>query len=137
MSIDVFVIECENSDRTIASAEFAAQRQDDLDIRVHRVSNVDSSQVTADLVHIVSGGGIVMPEFYGAMKAYLESSNRDYVTCPALSISGGNDKGIEGVGNMIIKSWVIKEIGGIDDLKNRVVFEYRGVEIPHFLYMEI
>jgi hypothetical protein len=44
------------------------------------------------------------------------------------------------MGQLVVKSWVVSELGAKGDvmgLLNRVLAEYRGVEVPHVLAVEV
>jgi len=147
LSVNVYVLG--DKGRTVATVNHAVKISEGITAEVCSPESlkglVDESE--ADLFHFVPSGAVVLPDFYKAMLAYLEHSHRDYVFCPCLKVH--NDKTATEVrpdgqlvssGQMIVRSWVVKEIGNVSDLSQlsrRIVSEYRGIEIPHCLYMEM
>lgn len=143
LSVDVYVLG--DKGRTVATVNHATKDADGVATRECRPEElkglIESSK--ADLFHFVPSGAVLLPDFYKAMLNYLEHSQRDYVFCPCLRVAP--DKTASEIrpgdqqfsyGQMIVKSWVVKELGEFTDLakmSRRVASEYRGVEIPHCL----
>jgi hypothetical protein len=148
LSVDIYVLG--DKGRTVATVDYAEKGLENVESKFYKDPKelkglVDASD--ADLIHFVPSGAVLLPDFYKAMLNYLEHSQRDYVFCPCLRISA-NKKATEirpngkafSYGQMIVKRWVVNELGDVSDLNklsHRIVSEYRGVEIPHCLYMEM
>jgi len=147
LSVDVYVLG--DKGRTVATVAHAMRDIDGIQYQKCR-KNMLSSLVngsSADLFHLVPNCAVLLPDFYRAMLNYLEHSKRDYAFCPCLRVNKDNttsevspgDRSFS-IGQMIVKSWVVKELGLVNDLnqlKSRVISEYRGIEVPHHLYMEM
>lgn len=100
---------------------------------------------SAEVIHIITPGTILVPEFYRAMLTTLEHSGRDYVSCyvgslPQRAIIKAREAGFDPA-QVMVKRWVYQEIGVGDtspvDLINKVTGEYRGCEVPHMLTMRL
>jgi hypothetical protein len=150
LSVSVYVLG--DKGRTVATINHATENSSQIKVRFCK-STAEIVQAVkndkSDLIHFVPSGAVILPNFYEAMLNYIEHSQRDYVFCPCLKIDG-DTKTLEELrpedkqfshGQMIVRSWVVNELGAevadLGKLSRRVVNEYRGVEIPHHLYMEM
>ena len=147
LSVSVYVLG--DKGRTVATADYSAKQSDDVSLQICNKENLKGfvAGSKSDLFHFVPSGAVLFPDFYKAMLNYLEHSQRDYVVCPGLLITT-DKKTVElrpdnkdfSFGQMIVKSWVVRELGDVSNLRHmsrRIISEYRGVEIPHCLYMEM
>ena len=146
LSLSVYMLG--GSERTVATIEYAVDGIGKVTVELCDQSELKEriEKSDSELVHIVPDGAIVMPSFYKAMFNYIEHSHRDYVFCPGIRISNGKaeevrQQGEFSCGQLIVRTWVVKELGAsvqdLNKLGHRIISEYRGVEIPHNLYMEI
>jgi hypothetical protein len=146
MSVNVYVLG--DKGRTVATVGHATKSDNSITTKQCQVNELKSliNGSDAELFHFVPSGAVLFPDFYKAMLSYLEHSQRDYVFCPCLRIEDKTASELRpgdkefSFGQMIIKSWVVKELGEFADLakmSRRVIAEYRGIEIPHCLYMEM
>jgi hypothetical protein len=95
---------------------------------------------SAEVIHVVMPGTILMPEFYRAMLTVIEHMDRDYAIChelvlPLKSVIGIGDASYD-CSQFMIRRWVYQEIGAVGsmaDLIGKVTGEYRGCEVPHVL----
>lgn len=150
LSVSVYVLG--DKGRTVATVNHAAEKASNVKVKfVSSVAEIEQllKDDESDLVHFVPSGAVILPSFYDAMLSHLEHSHRDFVFCPCIKIDG-NAKTLKELrpgdsdfshGQMIIRRWVVKElnadVGNLSRLAVRIINEYRGIEIPHNLYMEI
>jgi hypothetical protein len=149
LSLAVFIVGEEVSgqllradfDKTAASVRLAGHEP-----IACRVSEIPKNFAEADteLVHFIMAGHFVMPSFYEALAGTVEHQKMDYAFCRSLCFAGGRasvvtpgQKGWE-IGGMVVRRWVLQEIGvgpEIAEFYGRAVAEYRGVEVPHVLFV--
>lgn len=149
LSFQVFLLKSDCSQEwrtaTLNSIRFAASES---------VSLVECEQAklgelieasTADVIHIVLPGTILMPEFYRAMLMTLEHEGSDYVACHEgvlllKAIVKAGEKDFD-PSQVLVRKWVYHEMGvgkeNPANLVNKVVGEYRGSEVPHLLCMKV
>jgi hypothetical protein len=99
--------------------------------------------VDKEFSHFVEDGVIIHPNFYEAASNMI--GKFDYAFCHAVNLDRKEiiDRPTPEnfcLGQIIVKSWVVKELGANTDLHalmKRVLVEYRGIEIPHLMVTEI
>jgi hypothetical protein len=94
------------------------------------------------LCHLIEPGTIVLPSFYEAMINMCGDFDYAYCHCAVLGkeVLRNPVPGNMVMGQLVVKSWVVSELGAKGDvmgLLNRVLAEYRGVEVPHVLAVEV
>lgn len=94
-------------------------------------------------LHFVERGTMILPDFYEAMALACEQDGTDYAYCQCSRIGrdvlGCPVPGDVVSGQLLIRSWVIEEVGlkGFTrKVVDRILTEYRGSEVPHILAME-
>lgn len=110
-------------------------------------SDALSTVRSGEYCHVLNSNTIVLPGFYEAMVTACEYANADYVFCICarlLKTSGTPDKVIPtpddfAIGQIVVRGWVLREIGDTDinAVLSRVLSQYRGVEVPHVLCLEV
>jgi hypothetical protein len=147
LSVSVYVLG--DKGRTVATVNHSIASTEGVASKMvsHDKLKGEVEESKSDLLHFVPSGAVLLPDFYKAMLSHLEHSQRDYVFCPCLRVNTDKttselrpDGDEFSFGQLIVKSWVVKELGDLSDLgkmSRRIISEYRGVEIPHCLYMEM
>ena len=146
LSVNVYVLG--DKGRTVATVNHSIANTEGVTSKLVSPDKLkgEVEEAESDLLHFVPSGAVLLPDFYKAMLSHLEHSQRDYVFCPCLRINADKTTselkpdGEFSFGQLIVKSWVVRELGDLTDLKRmsrRIVSEYRGVEIPHCLYLEM
>lgn len=93
--------------------------------------------------HFVEDGIIVHPNLYEAALNMIGKFDYAFCHCSSLEKKQIIERPTPEnfcLGQIIVKSWVIKELGvntDLHDLMKRVLVEYRGIEIPHLMVTEI
>lgn len=102
------------------------------------------SSSSAELVHFICPGTIVMPYAYRASSTWIEDSGKDFLLFGLLRAGPDRAFLIDGdqavASRMVVRKWVVMEFGfpkeGADAFAAGIISEYRGVEIPHVLCVE-
>jgi hypothetical protein len=101
-------------------------------------------QEQKEFLHFINYGTIILPHFYEAMVNII--GKFDYAFCHCAKLKKSSEiisnpvSGNFVNGQFLVKSWVVKELGGegyVEDLLMRVMAEYRGVEVPHVLAVDV
>lgn len=148
LSLAVFVIEKspEQTQRTVSTIKLAGQEP-----IICPTSEIPKKfkSVETDLIHFISAGHLVLPGFYRALTNTIEYSKKDFAFCKALRLGkleqesgharvvGPGERGWN-IGGMVVRRWVLQETGiktDIAGIYGRITSEYRGVEVPHTLFV--
>jgi len=99
---------------------------------------------SAEAIHLLMPGVLVMPGFYKAMSAMIDYSKCDFAFCHFLFyddttvklFDSPSIKGTFNISQTVVRRWVIEETGipeSLEELYEKVIAEYRGVEVPAIL----
>jgi hypothetical protein len=101
----------------------------------------------ADLIHVITPGVVVLPDFYRAMVTMIEHKGVDFATCMCSVLNSESPKQVKAgedgfdSAQVLVRRWVYREMGVGDinplELVRRVLGEYRGAEVPHNLTVRL
>jgi hypothetical protein len=99
---------------------------------------------SGDFCHILLPGTIVLPSFYQAMITACDYLQADYSYCNLLSLLGENNPAKSSsdkfsFSQLLVRGWVLRELVSLSPQKilSSIISEYKGVEVPHILCIEV
>lgn len=136
-----------DSKRTISSVNLAAKRAGiDYFVTPRTKSALKaivkiSEDVETGFVHVLRGGDFVMPDFYRATVTTIDSDKADWCFCHDFLLPSKGKARVEtkpsSIRQILARRWVLQELvetyKSLDEVYEKLVNEYRGVEIPSVL----